>query len=85
MGLKKKQRSIGNKQKLKTKGNELTGTLPVFLNYKDIEDSIKKPVKGTLEVKLKNGLLQNGEFPLKVKSGFSTKTITFKLSECNTK
>ncbi len=85
-GFKKRSKALlANKQKLKIKSNELTGTLQVFSNYKDIEDSIKKPVKGTLKIKLKNGLLQNGEFPLKVKSGHSTKTMTFKLSECNTK
>ena len=76
---------LTNKQQLKIKGNELSGSLQVFSNYKDIEDSIKKPVKGTLKAKLKNGLLQNGDFPLKAKSGYSIKTMNFKLSECNTK
>lgn len=85
-GFKKKRKDLlANKQKLKIKGNELVGTLQVFSNYKDIEDSTKKPVKGTLKAKLKNGLLQNGNFPLKAKSGYSTKTMNFKLSECNTK
>jgi hypothetical protein len=82
---KKRKDLLTNKQQLKIKGNELSGSLQVFSNYKDIEGSIKKPVKGTLKAKLKNGLLQNGDFPLKAKSGYSTKTMNFKLSECNTK
>ncbi|MDC1384043.1 hypothetical protein N8500_11285 [Candidatus Puniceispirillum sp.] len=82
---KKRKDLLTNKQQLKIKGNELSGSLQVFSNYKDIEDSIKNPVKGTLKAKLKNGLLQNGDFPLKAKSGYSTKTMNFKLSECNTK
>ena len=82
---KKRKDLLTNKQQLKIKGNEHSGSLQVFSNYKDIEDSIKKPVKGTLKAKLKNGLLQNGDFPLKAKSGYSTKTMNFKLSECNTK
>ena len=53
--------------------------MQVFLNYKDIEESIKKPVLGTLEAKFKNGLMQNGDIPLKAKSGDSTKKNEFQI------
>ena len=54
----------------------------VFPSYKSVEDEITEPVEGKISVKLDNGYLENGIFPLKVKSGFSVKTMAFELSEC---
>lgn len=85
-GFKKKRLDLlKNKHQLKIKGDRLTGSMMVFTKYADVEDKTTEPTKGTLVAKLKNGLLQNGNFELKAKSGYSTKKMVFTLSECNIK
>ena len=85
-GFKKKRLDLlENKHQLKIKGNILSGSMMVFTKYSDVEDKTTEPTKGILTAKLKNGLLQNGNFELKAKSGFSTRKMVFTLSECNTK
>ena len=85
-GFKKKRSDLlENKHQLKIQGNVLSGSMMVFTKYEDIEDKTTEPTKGTLTAKLRNGLLQNGNFELKAKSGYSTKKMVFTLSECNTK
>ena len=85
-GFKKKRPDLlENKHQLKVRGNVLSGSMMVFTKYEDVEDKTTEPTKGTLTAKLKNGLLQNGIFELKAKSGYGTKKMVFTLSECNTK
>ena len=85
-GFKKKRSDLlQNKHQLKIQGNVLSGSMMVFTKYEDVEDKTTEPTKGTLTAKLRNGLLQNGNFELKAKSGYSTKKMVFTLSECNTK
>ena len=85
-GFKKKRPDLlENKHQLKIQGNVLSGSMMVFTKYEDVEDKTTEPTKGTLSTKLRNGLLQNGNFELKAKSGYSTKKMVFTLSECNTK
>jgi hypothetical protein len=73
---------LANKHKLEIKNKRLQGTLLVFPSYESVEDEITEPVEGKISVKLDNGYLENGIFPLKVKAGFSVKTMAFELSEC---
>ena len=85
-GFKKKRSDLlQNKHQLKIQRNVLSGSMMVFTKYEDVEDKTTEPTKGTLTAKLRNGLLQNGNFELKAKSGYSTKKMVFTLSECNTK
>ena len=85
-GFKKKRTDLlENKHQLKIQGDILSGSMMIFAKYEDVEDKTTEPTKGTLTAKLKNGLLQNGNFELKAKSGYSTKKMVFTLSECNTK
>ena len=85
-GFKKKRSDLlENKHQLKIQGNVLSGSMMVFTKYEDVEDKTTEPTKGTLTAKLRNGLLQNGNFELTAKSGYSTKKMVFTLSECNTK
>ena len=85
-GFKKKRSDLlEKKHQLEVKGNMLSGSMMVFTKYADVEDKTTEPTKGNLTAKLKNGLLQNGNFELKAKLGYSTKKMLFTLSECNTK
>ena len=80
----KKQRKdlLANKHKLEIKNKRLQGTMLVFPSYKSVEDEITEPVEGKISVKFNSGYLENGIFPLEVKSGFSIKAMAFELSEC---
>ena len=85
-GFKQKRSDLlENKHQLKIQDNVLSGPMMVFTKYEDVEDTTTEPTKGILTAKLKNGLLQNGIFELKAKSGYRTKKMVFTLSECNTK